>query len=532
MSKTEDIADVCIIGAGLAGGIMGYELSSRGAKVVLLEAGPRHDPQTRFLYMEELLRGKKPWKSHNPERDVYTNSGEMEYKLNDNRVKAVGGTTLHWGGLTLRLHATDFKMKSLYGLADDWPISYEELEPYYAKAEIALGVAGIADNPFASYRSTDFPLPPFPFSYSDKIFKKGCDKLGVVMHHTAWARNSIPYQNRPSCQAFATCGTYGICPIFAQYTVERHINLAEGTGNALVITDANVSRINVDKSRRVVSVSYVKSDKIEHEQKAHVFVLAAHAVESARLLLLSKSSRFPDGLANTSGMVGKNFMEHLYVRVTARLKERVFPFRIGFHTAESDQFRVSKRRDEIGSFKMGFENNTPPTPFDIVLNSGEWGSTLADEIRESFGQNLGIATELEQLPDEKNSITLDPSVKDCFGNPAPRITYSIGNYERETAERAVDTMEKIFDALEADEIIHGGRDAKKDIRFASHHMGTCRMGDDPEESVVDKNLRTHDVDNLFIAGSSVFVTGAAVQPSLTITALAIRAAEYVSKRFK
>jgi glucose dehydrogenase len=120
---------------------------------------------------------------------------------------------LHWGARVPLLHETDFKMKSLYGLADDWPISYEELEPYYGKAEVALGVAGIADNPFASYRSTDFPLPPFAFSYSDKIMKKGCDKLGIVMHHVPWARNSIPYRNGPACQAFSTCQNYNICPI-------------------------------------------------------------------------------------------------------------------------------------------------------------------------------------------------------------------------------------------------------------------------------------------------------------------------------
>jgi choline dehydrogenase-like flavoprotein len=532
MSENRDIPDVCIIGAGLSGGIMAYELASRGVKVVILEAGPRYDPNTRFSSMEKyVLNGKYPWLSDNPERDVYTNAGEIDYPLNTSRLKAVGGSTLHWGGGAIRRHNTDFKMKSLYSLADDWPISYEEIEPYYGKAEIALGVAGIADNPFASYRSTDFPLPPFPFNYGDRVMKKGCDKVGIVMHHASWARNSIPYQNRPACQAFATCGIH-ICPIVAQYTSEGHIRLAEKTGNAEIIPNANVLRINTDKYRRVISVTYAKPDKTEYEQRARVFVLAAHAVESSRLLLLSKSGQFPDGLANSSGMVGKNFMENIYVWVEAKLKERIFPYRIGFHTAESHQFCAPKKRDEMAAFKIEFENNVGPKPLDIASDTGNWGTALEKEVRESFGWFVAINAELEQLPDEKNSITLDPLVKDYFGNPAPRITYSISNYEKEGAKRAVDIIEKIFDALEVAEIIHGGTEAKKDFSFGWHHMGTCRMGTNPERSVVDPNLRTHDVDNLFIVGSSVFVTGGPVQPSLTIAALAIRAAEYISKKVR
>ncbi|MPZ78681.1 MAG: NAD(P)-binding protein [Deltaproteobacteria bacterium] len=526
-----DIPDVCIIGAGLAGGIMAYELASKGVRVTVLEAGPRHDPQARFSYMQNrLATGADPWASNLPERDVFTNAGEVEYPLKSARVKAVGGSTLHWGGLSLRLHETDFKMKSLYGLADDWPIGYEQLEPYYGKAEAALGVAGIADNPFASYRSTKFPLPPFPFNYHDRVFKKACDKLGIVMHHIPWARNSMPYQNAPACQAFSTCGSHGICPISAQYTSERHIQLAEKTGNAQVIPNANVLRIHVDKSGRAQSVTYATPDREQHELRAGAFVLAAHAIESTRLLLLSKSSRFPQGLANRSGLVGKNFMEHLYLSVTAKLKERVAPHRIGFNTAESHQFVAAKNKDDTGSVKIEFEI-TGPTPLDIARRSGNWGADLAREIRESYGRDVRISLEIEQLPDEKNTISLDPKVTDYFGNPAPRITYAIGDYEKATAQKAIEIGESIFGALEGAEITRGGSESMNNIGFGYHHMGTCRMGHDPEKSVVDSDLRSHDVDNLFIVGSGVFVTGGGVQPSLTIATLAIRAAEYLAKEF-
>lgn len=527
-----EIPDVCIIGAGLAGGLIAYELASKGLKVVVLEAGPRHDLSNRFSDMEDLLRhDKKPWASNNPRRDVYTNAGPVEYPLRSARVKAVGGTTLHWGGLAPRLYETDFRMRSLYGLAVDWPITYDEIEPYYGKAEVALGVAGIADNPFASYRSSDYPLPPFPFSYADQVLKKGWNKTGIAVHSIPWARNSVPYQHRPACQAFSTCGSHRICPIVAQYTSEGHIGLAEKTGRVRLIPDANVSRINEDGSR-VTSVIYATPDKTEHEQGARCFVLAAHAIESARLLLLSKSGRFPDGLANSSGQVGKNFMEHLSVWVEGRLKESVYPYRIGFGTAESHQFCVSKKRGETGAFKIGSKNNAGPRPADIVANSGNWGVELEEEIKELFGRNAVIVASLEQLPVESNSITLDPTVKDCFGNPAPRITYSIGNYERRTAKEAVATIEKVLDALDVSEMMHSGRQAADDFVFNCHHLGTCRMGGDPETSVVDPNLRAHDVTNLFIVGSGAFPTGGSVQPSLTIAALAIRCADYITKDFR
>jgi choline dehydrogenase-like flavoprotein len=218
-------------------------------------------------------------------------------------------------------------------------------------------------------------------------------------------------------------------------------------------------------------------------------------------------------------------MGHPFALVIGKLKESVYPYRIGFDTAESHRFCVSKQRDEMGAFKIEFQNNGGPTPLGIASLSGNWGAALEEEIRESFGRMATISAMLEQLPDEKNSVSLDPLVRDYFGNPAPRITYATKNYEKETAKRAEGIMEKIFDALKATGVI-----ALDFIGLASgHHMGTCRMGVDPRTSVVDRHLRTHDIDNLFIVGSSTFVTGGAVNPSLTIAALAIRTAEYILK---
>lgn len=521
-----ELADVCIIGAGLVGGLMAYELARRGVKVVVLEAGPRHGLENRFGYMQDIVSGRIagwPFTSNLPERDVYTSVGEVEYPVNHLRVKAIGGSTLHWGGQALRFIESDLRLKTLYGIADDWPIDYNELEPYYAKAEQALGVAGAADSPFASWRSSDFPLPPFPFSAGDRFFFDACKKRGIVVHSIPWARNSIPYQNRPACASFATCGTFRICPIAAQYTSEAHLDLAVKTGNARVIADANVVRLLTDSQKRVSSAVYMDLNKQENEQRARSFVVAAHTVESARLLLLSESSQFPQGLANGSGMVGKNFMERPAIAVTAVHKEKTYPYRIGFPTAESLQFCNPKDRHEQAGTKLEFHNFWGPTPTQLASASGRWGAALAEEVNQSFGRHMSVEAAIEQLPDPGNTVTLDPHVKDYFGDPAPRITYSFGDYEERALKAAEKLAREILSAADVESI-----DDEVPRGFAGHPMGTCRMGNDSSTSVVDRNLRAHEVSNLYVVGGSAFVTGSSLQPSLTMAALAIRAAEHIA----
>jgi choline dehydrogenase-like flavoprotein len=333
---------------------------------------------------------------------------------------------------------------------------------------------------------------------------------------------TLPYQNRPACVAFSTCGTHRICPIAAQYTSEAHVALAEATGRVTVSADANVVRLITDSNKNIVSAVYTNRDKHESEQKARVFVLAAHAVETARLLLLSESSQFPDGLANSSGMVGRNFMERPAVGVCSVIKDEVFPYRIGLHTLESHQFCDPKNRYELGGIKMACVDNRGPTPYSLAASSGNWGQSLADQIKRSFGHTIEAVASIEQLPDPDNRVTLDPDLRDYFGDPAPRITYSFGAYEKATISAGSKLCREILTAV-------GGEISDlEDHGFAGHPMGTCRMGDDPATSVADRNLRAHEVPNLFVVGSSVFVTGSSLQPSLTIAALAIRAAEFIT----
>src|SRR5882724_8751148 len=198
-------ADVCIVGAGAAGGVLALELARRGVRVVVLESGPRHDFAKRWEYVRQYVRHQNPWRTPLWELDRQTVGGPVPYHLEWKRARGVGGSTLHWEGYALRLHASDFRLRSLHGIGEDWPLSYHELEPYYGLAEKALGVAGASDEPWASPRSTPFPLPPFALTHRDALFSRACQGLGSELHHLPPARNSVPYAGRARCQAGGTC---------------------------------------------------------------------------------------------------------------------------------------------------------------------------------------------------------------------------------------------------------------------------------------------------------------------------------------
>jgi choline dehydrogenase-like flavoprotein len=513
-------AEVCIVGAGAAGGILAFELARRGVRVVVLESGPRHDFRRRGEYVRRYLKRENPWRTPLQDLDRQTVGGTTPYLLEWRRARGVGGSTLHWEGYALRLHADDFRLRSLHGVADDWPISYQDLEPYYARAETALGVAGAPDDPWASPRSAPFPLPPFPFSYSDGLFARACRSLGIAIHHLPQARNSVAHGGRPRCQA---CGTCHVCPTGAKATTDlTHVPQAEATGNARVITDATVLRLEVDPSGQVSAAVYAGPDKVERRLTGRIFVVAAGAVETARLLLLSTSRAFPNGLANRSGLVGKFFMSHPSVEVTGRAADRIYPYRIGFSTAMSRQFAIEGGRAARGAFFLEFMNSAGPTPDQLAIASGEWGEGLRKRVRDEFGRRLGIRVYCEQLPERANAVSLNTRVTDYFGNPVPHLHYSVGKYERRALEEAKEIVGKILSALALSDVQASG------LMFAAHQIGTHRMGAEPQTSVVDASLKTHDVPNLYLVGSGCFVTASASPPTLTIAALAIRAAEHVA----
>ncbi|MEF8800798.1 MAG: GMC family oxidoreductase [Halolamina sp.] len=519
-------ADVCVVGAGPAGALVAATLSAAGHDVVVLDAGPRFDPEEHEERMETHLRpGKRePLWGMGGERDAYSASGGRDYPLNAARVKGIGGSTLHWQGMVMRLHEQDFRLDSAVGAAKDWPLSYDDLQPYYAAAEEALSVAGASDNPFAPPREQPHPLPAFPPSYSDSLFAAACETLGIATHSVPNARNSEPTEEASACVGYGTCKP--VCPSGAKYDATRHIDAAEATG-ARVLDRVPVQRLEHGAAgERVTAAVYATPDGSEYRQEADEFVLAAGGVETPRLLLLSTTEQYPDGLANSSGAVGRYFMDHLFAGVGGRLDEPTRQKHVGFNTTESHQFydRADASRSAI---KLEFLNYAGPSPADLAMGAEEFGDALLDRIRDEYGTHIAVGALVEQYPRAENRIRLDPTTTDDRGNPVPDVVWRLDERTRRTIRRANEIQRAVLEELGADIDWVVGPD---NTGPAYHHMGTTRMGTDPDESVVNPDCRTHDLENLSIAGSSTFVTGGAMNPTLTLAALSLKAADAVEAR--
>ncbi|WP_266076848.1 GMC family oxidoreductase [Haladaptatus caseinilyticus] len=519
--------DVCVVGAGPAGALVAHSLARRGHDVVVLEGGDRFDFDDRKQRMERSIRpghdALSVW-DMGGQRDAYTSTGEQFYPLNHARVKGVGGTTLHWQGMVMRLHESDF---------ESWPISYDDLRPYYARAETALGVAGADDNPFAPPRETPFPLPAFRPSYSDSLFAEACEKLGVTMHSVPSARNSEPYDDRGQCVSYGTCKP--VCPSGAKYSADVHVRKAEAEG-ARIIDRARVHRLEHDDGGERIEAAVYATPNGEHRQEAREFVLAGGGVETPRLLLLSKSAQYPQGFANSSGAVGRYFMEHLFAGMGGRIERRTRQNHVGFMTSECHQFYDEPGRgtdgipdsgDELTPLKLEFLNYAGPSPVEIALGANEWGDDLLSSIRQQYGNDIGMGALAGQRPRAENRITLDHGTKDDHGNPVPKIHWQVDGRTKATLRRANEIQRAILGELDADITWQVGPD---NTGPAFHHMGTTRMGTDPNESVVNLRLRTHDFENCTIASSSVFVTSGAMNPTLTIAALALKASDHIHER--
>jgi choline dehydrogenase-like flavoprotein len=509
-------ADVCVVGAGPAGAIIAARLAERGHDVVVLEAGPRFDGDRRERLATHVRPGGGSVWEMGGDRDAYTSDGGRHYPLNAARVKGVGGSTLHWQGMVMRLHERDFEMQTRHGVGADWPIGYDDLQPYYAEAERELGVAGAADNPHAPPREEPFPLPAFPPSHSDSIFAAACGRLGIDMHSVPNARNSEPHDGASACVGYGTCKP--VCPSGAKYTAERHVAAGEAAGVRL-FDRAPVQRlVHDDAGERIEAAVYVR-DGDERRLEADQFVVACGGVETPRLLLLSSSPQRPDGLANSSGLVGRYFMDHCFAGVGGRVDRPTRQNHVGFNTSECHQFYDDA--DPVAGLKLEFLNYAGPAPVSMALESETWGDELLAELREGYGTHLAVGALVEQLPREENRVTLDPSTTDDHGNPVPEIHWSIDDRTAAAIERANGIQRRILRELDADvDWVVGPEETGP----AFHHMGTTRMGTDPTASVVDADCRTHDHPNLWLAGSSVFPTGGAMNPTLTIAALAVRLA--------
>lgn len=526
-------ADVVIVGAGVAGALIAWKLASSGADVLVLEAGPRvNRSEAVDTYRNALIKVPEspypdvPYAPRPGSLDpggYYVQAGPETFKTTYER--RVGGTTWHWLGTALRLWPVDFRLRQTHGVGVDWPLSYDDLEPWYTAAERALGVSG-ADSQMPP-RSTSYPMPPIALSYLDQRVAEAVRPLGVQVQSTPQARNAVAYDGRPPCCGSASC--IPICPIGAKYDASVHVHAAEAAG-ARLLAPAIAHFIEVDDGR-ISSIKFRRPDGSEHVASGRLYVIAAHAIETPKLLLISRSDACPDGVANASGLVGRYLMDHPIHLAWALVRDPVHPYRGPQSTAGIDQWRDSESRAQHAAFRIELLNDgwnwpggSPVALIAPLLAKGLRGVALNRELRNHTARQLAVTSLIEQLPNPDNRIVPDFQKVDALGIPRPRVHFHIDAYTQSGQAQARTQIDRIFDAMGATERHH--RDA---LEGGGHIMGTTRMGNDPAASVVNAELRTHAHHNLYLVSSGVFPTGGTANPTLTIAALALRAAHSIQE---
>ena len=512
-SNLNDESVVVVIGSGAGGGTLGSQLAQHGVKTVILEAGGRHEIED-FANDEWGMFGKISW------LDKRTTSGSWRVAkdfagLPAWIVKAVGGSTIHWAGASLRFQEHEWKVKTHYGDIPganllDWPIDAKEMAPWYAKAEDNLGVT----------RTNG--IPGLPGNNNFKIMKAGADKLGYKNCHTGrMAINSQPRDGRGACQQLGFC--FQGCKTGAKWsTLYVDIPAGEQTGRLEVRANSQVLKIEHDTSGKVIGVLYADKDGKQHMQRARVVCVAGNSFESPRLLLNSASSMYPDGLANSSGQVGKNYMRHMTGSVYALFDKPVNMHRgttmAGIITDESIH---DPSRGFVGGYEL--ETLSLGLPFMAAfLDPGAWGREFTTAL-DSYDHMAGMWIVGEDMPQESNRVTLNTDDKDQNGMPIPNVHFDDHENDLKMRKHAFGKGTDVYKAAGAVDIF------ETPPYPSTHNLGTCRMSEKPRDGVCDKNGKSHDIANLFISDGSQFTTGAAENPTLTIVSLAIRQAEHIAK---
>ncbi len=537
--KTDETVDFVIVGSGASGGVIARELSTAGFSVVVLEQGPRfgaadfeHD-ELKYNYLSGLTNDPKI--SPQTFRVDATQTAERP-KWGNSLVYAriVGGSSTHYTANFWRFHANDFNERSLLGAIPgttfaDWPVTYEEMEPYYTKVDWEIGVSGLAgSSPFDPPRSKPYPMPPLPVKSSGVMLEKGARALGLHAFPAPMAIVSTPYRGRPACGHCGFCIGAG-CEFTAKSSVLYNmIPEAEATGRCEIRPHSYVFNVALDKRGRTTGVHYYDAAKKEQFQKAKAVVLSANGGETSRLLLTSASGRFPHGLANSSGYVGKNLMFNQGSGVHALFEHELNEYKsVQVTRVVHDFYDADPKRGFYGG--GGIDARMGSQPIGWALSQGGelpgWGAEYKQRL-EGFTRSMMAAGHCTSLAQETNNVTLDPTLKDAWGMPAIRVTYKDHPDDLAMAQFLQDRAHEIMVAAGAKKV---WRTAPRLARGGVHLLGTCRMGNDPQTSVVDKYHRTHDVPNLFICDGSSFVTSGRGQPTMTIQALAFRAADHIGQ---
>lgn len=528
-------ADVVIVGSGIAGGHTAFKLAGAGVKTLVLEAGPhlsRNDAVSNFVANPEKGPNAPyppvPYAPHpvdGKDNEFYVQAGPDQFVGSYTRI--LGGTTWHWTGFADRLRPADFQMRTRYGVAEDWPIRYEDLVSHYQEAENMWGVAGDPDYDWGSPRVEPYPQPPIPSSYMDQQVDVGLRKVGLHMAQFSHARNSVPFDGRPACCGNNTC--VPICPIQAKYDGSVHTLKAQALG-ARIETKALATRIEVDADKKITGIRFRRPDGSEGLATAKIFVVACHAIETPRLLLNSKSEQTPDGVANASGNVGRYLLSQFNQDIWGLTKTPVYPYRGPQQTSGIIEFRDGDFRSKRAAVGTSFMNDGWSGNEDAVKLAGELakkglrGHEIISQMREQMARHLRLNCSAETLGDRNNRIDLDDKLVDSAGIPRPRVYFKVDDYTKAGLAYAVEKSKGVFAALEAEGV-------KTDTPYLSSAIicGTTRMGTDPKTSVVDIHLRSHDHNNLFVLGTGAHITAPVNAPTLTVAANALRAAEQILK---
>ena len=548
--------DVIVVGAGVAGALMAWHLAESGARVLVLEAGDEYQDRLELVGRYAVAKTKTPSapyandlsEEHAPSPRLtdgndrhYIQSGPNFFKSTYERL--VGGSTWHWLGNTPRFIPNDFKLHSEYGVGVDWPISYDQLEPWYVKAEHQLGVSADHDEwveVLGAWRSKKFPMSSIWPTFGDSVVASAIhgqyfDGTRVEIRATPQARNSRPYQGRPPCAGNSTC--VPICPIAAKYDATVHVAKARRASTAAEIRPrCVVKRLVAGSSGRIERVEYDRwtpgrSTRERRRATAKIYVLAAHAIETPLILLES-------GLAR-EGPVGKNLMDHPQGYGGAVLPEPVYPFRGPPVTSSIDAYRDGAFRNERAAFRISIGNDgwgrlesIRATIEKKILEDKLLGSELRTSLNERVTRMLRFSYSTEMLPDERNRVTVGGH--DAHGNPRPKIHFRLDPYNIRSFDAATHLLDQFFDRLGATERKYSHPDSKGRATYegAQHIVGTCRMGSSEHDSVVDSKGRAHEHSNLFLAGASIFPTSGTANPTLTAAALALRTADQVVRELR
>lgn len=571
IKKQAKLYDVCIVGSGAGGGMTAKILSEAGLKVALLEAGPKYDPadpeqatQLKWPY-ESPRRGAsttRPFGDFDAAYGGWEIDGEPYTKKNGTefdwfRSRMLGGRTNHWGRISLRFGERDFKHKSYDGLGDDWPISYQDVSPYYDKVDKLIGVFGSKEN--LPNEPDGFFLPPPKPRLHELMVKRAGEKMGlpVIPARLSILTRSVN-KDRSPCFYCSQCSRG--CTVYGDFSSSSVlVKPAMKSGHVDLYTGAMVREVLTDDSGKATGVAYVdKSDMQEYSVNARVVVLAASACESARLLLNSKSAKHPNGLANSSGVVGKYLHDstgasrggfvpalmdrkrynedgvggmHVYIPWWADNKK--LDFARGYHIELGGGMHMPSY-----GFGFGLENMNGKYPGrdGKPKAAGGYGASLKDDYRRYYGAYIGFAGRGECIAREDNYCEIDPNVVDKYGIPVLRFHYTWSDHEIKQAKHMQDTFEQLI--VEMGGIPSGtkpGADTMYGLENPGriiHEVGTTRMGDNPATSVLNKFNQSHEVKNLFVVDGGAFVSQADKNPTWTILALAWRASDYIVDQLK